>query len=112
MGLSSFRRVIDPIAPFSFSPFWLLFPPSLRHGTEVGKGSFSYFHMSGPRLIPSCFCSSQTDAHDIIYVLSTFAQNVDLNRIPEFDMDRFCKTYPGEASFAWNSIKNRYEQVL
>ncbi|KIO33710.1 hypothetical protein M407DRAFT_240898 [Tulasnella calospora MUT 4182] len=55
---------------------------------------------------------SESDAHDIIFVLSTFSQNVDLNRIPEFDMDRFCKSYPGEASFAWNSIKNRYEQVL
>lgn len=62
--------------------------------------------------INSFLPSSQADAHDIIYVLSTFSQNVDLNRIPEFDMDRFCKSYPGEASFAWNSIKNRYEEVL
>ncbi|KAG8927700.1 hypothetical protein FRC00_002010 [Tulasnella sp. 408] len=69
---------------------------------------------TGPRKLnaSNVMLINRSDAHDIIYVLSTFSQNVDLNRIPEFDMDRFCKTYPGEASFAWNSIKNRYEEVL
>jgi len=51
---------------------------------------------------------SETDAHDIIFVLTQFSQVVDLNRIPEFDMDRFVKLYPGEASYAWTAVKSRY----
>jgi len=51
---------------------------------------------------------SESDAADIIYVLSQFAQSVDINRIPESEMDRFVKLYPGEARQAWATIRSRY----
>jgi hypothetical protein len=51
---------------------------------------------------------SEGDAADIIYVLSQFAASVDINRIPEPDMDRFVTLHPGEARQAWASVRSRY----
>jgi hypothetical protein len=60
----------------------------------------------------------KADAHDIIFVLCRFWQNIDINRIPERDMDRFIKlsaaaTLPSaagimEATQAWKAVKARY----
>ncbi|KAG8894730.1 hypothetical protein FRB99_001026 [Tulasnella sp. 403] len=45
--------------------------------------------------LPSASHGSEADAHDIIFVLCTYTQAVDLNRIQENEMDRFIKLYPG-----------------
>ncbi|KAG8846685.1 hypothetical protein FRB96_001921 [Tulasnella sp. 330] len=51
---------------------------------------------------------SEGDAADIIYVLSQYAPAVDINRIPEPEMDRFVKLYPGEVRQAWATVRSRY----
>ncbi|KAI5121121.1 hypothetical protein M0805_002793 [Coniferiporia weirii] len=47
------------------------------------------------------------DAQDILWVLARYWQSVDINRIPEQDMDRFVLQYPG-AALAWTAIKGRF----
>ncbi|KAF8588205.1 hypothetical protein K439DRAFT_1613776 [Ramaria rubella] len=52
---------------------------------------------------------SQEDATQVIFVLTQFWAQVDINRIQEDDMDRFVAQYPVAAP-AWTAIKRRYGQ--
>ncbi|KAK0482402.1 hypothetical protein IW261DRAFT_1550313 [Armillaria novae-zelandiae] len=47
------------------------------------------------------------DARDITFVMPRYWNRVDVNRIPETDMDQFVERYP-EASPAWIAIKKKY----
>ncbi|KAF8516794.1 hypothetical protein JB92DRAFT_2909217 [Gautieria morchelliformis] len=50
---------------------------------------------------------SQDDAEHVIFILTRFWGQVDINRIQEDDMDRFVAQFPA-ATPAWKSIKRRY----
>lgn len=50
---------------------------------------------------------SDHDAQDIIWVLGRYWQSVDINRIPEQDMDRFVEQY-ADAAAAWAAIRARF----
>ena len=52
---------------------------------------------------------SQDDAEHVIFVLTRFWAQVDINRIQEDDMDRFVTQLPAAAP-AWKAIKRRYGQ--
>jgi hypothetical protein len=60
-------------------------------------------------LIFSAFASrgEARDAHDITYALSRHWNRVDINRIPEQDMNAFVVRYPVAAP-AWTAIKSKY----
>ncbi|KAK0192086.1 hypothetical protein F5146DRAFT_927727 [Armillaria mellea] len=47
------------------------------------------------------------DARDITFVMPRYWNRVDVNRIPETDMDHFVERHP-EASPAWIAIKKKY----
>ena len=47
------------------------------------------------------------DAQDITWALTQYWQTVDINRIPEQDMERFVLQNPA-ALPAWTALKNRY----
>ncbi|KAF9494807.1 hypothetical protein BDN71DRAFT_1392695, partial [Pleurotus eryngii] len=49
----------------------------------------------------------QNDAQDIVYVLSRYWNRVDINRIPEQDMDTFAARNP-DAAASWTALKRRY----
>jgi hypothetical protein len=49
----------------------------------------------------------QRDAMDITYALSRYWNGVDINRIPEQDMNHFVSRYSA-AGPAWAAIKNKY----
>jgi len=51
--------------------------------------------------------SQAHDAQDITWALARYWQHVDLNRIPESDMEKFIAQFPGAAQ-AWIAIKQRY----
>ncbi|OCB85028.1 hypothetical protein A7U60_g7985 [Sanghuangporus baumii] len=48
-----------------------------------------------------------SDMQDIIWVLAHYWQSVDINRIPDQDMERFIAEHPNAAP-AWTAIKNRF----
>ena len=52
---------------------------------------------------------SQDDAEHVIFVLTRYWAQVDINRIQEDDMDRFVIQSPAAAT-AWKAIKRRYRQ--
>ncbi|KAF8520935.1 hypothetical protein BU17DRAFT_46142 [Hysterangium stoloniferum] len=52
---------------------------------------------------------SQEDAEHVIFVLTRFWTQVDINRIQEDDMDRFVARNPAAAP-AWAAVKRRYGQ--
>jgi hypothetical protein len=52
---------------------------------------------------------SHDDAEHVIFILTRFWGQVDINRIQEDDMDRFVAQFP-VATPAWKSIKRRYGQ--
>ncbi|KAG8785632.1 hypothetical protein FRC15_001005 [Serendipita sp. 397] len=47
------------------------------------------------------------DAHDMLFILTGYWESIDINRIPEQDMDVYVKQNP-EAKSAWKAIKRRY----
>ncbi|THH10629.1 hypothetical protein EW145_g1210 [Phellinidium pouzarii] len=47
------------------------------------------------------------DAQDIMWVLGRYWQSVDINRIPDQDMERFVLQNP-DAAVAWSAIKARF----
>ena len=51
--------------------------------------------------------SSDNDAQDIIWALNRYWKSVDINRIPDQDMERFVLQYPA-AGPAWTAIKSLY----
>lgn len=50
---------------------------------------------------------AEGDAHDIVYVLSRFWNRVDINRIPEQDMNHFA-TRNNTAAPAWSALRRKY----
>jgi len=50
---------------------------------------------------------SERDAYDISFIITRYWKIVDINRIPEHDMDRFVETVPS-AGAAWVALKRRY----
>ena len=50
---------------------------------------------------------SQLDANDIVFVMSRYWNSIDVNRIPEHDMDRFVEVVR-DASPGWTAIKRKY----
>ncbi|KAH9059551.1 hypothetical protein EDB87DRAFT_765179 [Lactarius vividus] len=49
----------------------------------------------------------ERDAHDIVFVMSRYWNSIDINRIPEHDMDRFVGMVRA-ASPGWAAIKRKY----
>lgn len=47
------------------------------------------------------------DAEDVVYTLSRYWNRVDINRIPEQDMDDFVIRHKA-ASSAWTELKRKY----
>lgn len=50
---------------------------------------------------------SERDAHDIVFVMSRYWNSIDINRVPEHDMDRFVEVVRA-ASPGWAAIKRKY----
>ncbi|CAE6445258.1 unnamed protein product [Rhizoctonia solani] len=48
------------------------------------------------------------DAQDVLFILNRYWASIDLNRIPETEMDRLVMAYP-EAEAPWNAVKERYQ---
>jgi len=52
--------------------------------------------------------ATEQDAIDLVFVMNRYWHRVNINRIPEADMDRFVARYPAAAP-AWQSLKDQYE---
>ncbi|KZS97318.1 hypothetical protein SISNIDRAFT_529784 [Sistotremastrum niveocremeum HHB9708] len=50
----------------------------------------------------------EQDAHDLLFMLTRYWTQVDINRIPDADMERFVSQHE-EATTAWDAIKAQYE---
>ncbi|KZV73938.1 hypothetical protein PENSPDRAFT_674402 [Peniophora sp. CONT] len=50
---------------------------------------------------------TERDARDIVFVLNKYWNTLDINRIPENDMERFVEVVP-VADQAWTALKRRY----
>ncbi|KAI0257712.1 hypothetical protein BC834DRAFT_558746 [Gloeopeniophorella convolvens] len=50
---------------------------------------------------------SERDAQDIAFIISRYWNTVDINRIPEHDMDRFVEVV-GAAAPGWAAIRRKY----
>ena len=50
---------------------------------------------------------SEPDAKEITYLLNRYWDRVDINRIPEHDMNDFAAAVP-DASPAWYSLQKKY----
>ncbi|ETW75766.1 hypothetical protein HETIRDRAFT_481245 [Heterobasidion irregulare TC 32-1] len=50
---------------------------------------------------------SERDAQDIIFFVSRYWNSVDMNRIPEHDMNHFVEVY-GAAAPGWAALKRKY----
>lgn len=50
---------------------------------------------------------SERDAQDIIFFVSRYWNSVDMNRIPEHDMNHFVEVY-GAAASGWAALKRKY----
>lgn len=50
---------------------------------------------------------SVRDAQDIVYVINRYWNRVDINRIPEHDMNQFA-VCNGAAAPGWTAIKRKY----
>ncbi|KAL5476897.1 hypothetical protein ACEPAI_3083 [Sanghuangporus weigelae] len=51
-----------------------------------------------------------SDVQDIIWVLAHYWQSVDINRIPDQDMEHFISEHPNAAP-AWTAIKNKFDDL-
>lgn len=49
----------------------------------------------------------ERDAQDIVFIMSRYWNSIDINRIPEHDMDRFVEMV-GAAAPGWAAIKRKY----
>jgi len=47
------------------------------------------------------------DAHDIMFILISYWESIDINRIVEQDMDSFVQQFP-DTKATWKAIKKRY----
>jgi hypothetical protein len=50
---------------------------------------------------------SERDAQDIVFIMTRYWNSIDINRIPEHDMDRFVEIV-GAAAPGWAAIKRKY----
>jgi hypothetical protein len=50
---------------------------------------------------------SERDAQDIVFIMTRYWNSIDINRIPEHDMDRFVEMV-GAAAPGWAAIKRKY----
>ena len=50
---------------------------------------------------------SERDAQDIVFIMTRYWNSIDINRIPENDMDRFVELV-GAAAPGWAAIKRKY----
>lgn len=74
---------------------------------NVSPNAFS--NPNSPDRDPSQTRSGDTsDAADIMFCLTRYWNSIDLNRVPDVDMDRFVASYP-QAAQAWSALKERYE---
>ncbi|KAG6334208.1 hypothetical protein ID866_4879 [Astraeus odoratus] len=71
-------------------------------------------HTTYRRLIPAIEASlarhtrgSERDAHDIIYTLCRYWNRLDINRVPEHDMNHFV-TCHRTAALSWAALKRKY----
>ena len=57
----------------------------------------------------SCFTSRRADkdAEDIMYILARYWNRIDINRIPEQDMNDFVKHYKTVAT-PWAELRKKY----
>ncbi|KAG8710366.1 hypothetical protein FRC09_000169 [Ceratobasidium sp. 395] len=51
--------------------------------------------------------NTDADAQDVLFILNRYWASIDLNRIPEADMDRLVIAYP-TAEPPWAAVKQRY----
>jgi hypothetical protein len=49
----------------------------------------------------------ERDAQDIIFIICRYWNSIDVNRIPEHDMDRFVEVVRAAAP-GWAAIKRKY----
>ncbi|KAL0958031.1 hypothetical protein HGRIS_000207 [Hohenbuehelia grisea] len=107
--LVSYRRLIPAIE--------IEILPAGETGPRVlGEGSVMVLH-DVPFLALSEFVRAklkswtirglERDAQDIIFVLSRFWNRVDMNRIPEADMEQFAARHADVAP-AWTALKRKY----
>jgi hypothetical protein len=66
-----------------------------------------YFISAWPLLIIYCSRSIDGDAQDVLFILNRYWASIDLNRIPEADMERLVSVYP-TAEAPWAAVKQRY----
>ncbi|KAG8755405.1 hypothetical protein FRC11_006061 [Ceratobasidium sp. 423] len=52
--------------------------------------------------------NTNEDAQDVLFILNRYWASIDLNRIPEADMDRLVTVYPTAAG-PWNAVKERFQ---
>ncbi|KAI6003006.1 hypothetical protein BKA83DRAFT_673948 [Pisolithus microcarpus] len=50
---------------------------------------------------------SERDAHDIVYTLCRYWNRLDINRVPEHDMNHFVKCHR-TAALSWAALKRKY----
>ncbi|KAI0062702.1 hypothetical protein BV25DRAFT_1915841 [Artomyces pyxidatus] len=50
---------------------------------------------------------SERDAQDIAFVMTRYWNSIDINRVPEQDMDRFVESVEAAAS-GWTAVKRKY----
>jgi hypothetical protein len=58
-------------------------------------------------LIYSTSRGSERDAQDIVFILGRYWNSIDINRIPEHDMERFVEVVRAAAP-GWAAIKRKY----
>lgn len=54
-----------------------------------------------------CSRGAERDAQDIVFIMCRYWNSIDVNRIPEHDMDRFVEVV-GAAAPGWAAIKRKY----
>lgn len=52
---------------------------------------------------------SENDARDIVFLISRYWNRVDINRIPEHEMNDFVRQYR-EAAAGWMELKRKYRE--
>jgi len=58
-------------------------------------------------LTHDCSRGAERDAQDIVFIMCRYWNSIDVNRIPEHDMDRFVEVV-GAAAPGWAAIKRKY----
>lgn len=69
--------------------------------------SYSLKHPFHQKIIWAYSRRDPFDAHDILFILASYWEAIDINRIVEQDMNTFVHQNP-EAKGAWKAIKRRY----